>query len=253
MIPALIVAGAAAAAKAASSAYGSYKQGQQAEKTRKQNMALLNSYNAQLAPRIAGMENQYQAALQAAGQDYSIDQNPFFKTVGRFDPGVFDGIADLESDPGYQARMDAASKALNTRDAVAGSLRSGQGATEFARNMQEAASQEYQNAYQRALNTYNTKLGAQGQMFGQANQMYQNQFAQNQAALQQQMGLAGLNAQMLGQQYGLQGQVLSASMGQNSAAGEAQMKAIGGMAGAFGGLQDDIAAGAMSFVGGKGG
>jgi len=246
MIP-LVVAGLGAAASAAASLYGNYKQGQQADAARKQNMALLNNYNAQLNPRIAGMESQYQSALQAAGQDYRIDQNPFFKTVGRYDPGVFSGVANLESDPGYQARMDAAGKALNTRDAVAGTLRSGQGAQEFARNMQEAASQEYQQAYQRALNTYQTQLGAQGQMFGQANQMYQNQAAQQQMALQQQLQLAGLNANMLGQQYGLQGQALSAAMGQNSATAQANMQATGGMMQSLSGLGGDIFKGAMGY------
>jgi len=252
MIPALVVAGLAAAGGIASAVKGNQAQASAVKSADTKNKMLLNAYNTQLANRMGGMENQYNAALQAAGQDYSVDQNPFFKSVGRYDPGVFDGVANLEEDPGYQARMDAASKALNTRDAVAGSLRSGQGAQEFARNMQEAASQEYQNAYQRALSNYQTKLGAQAQMFGQANQMYQNQFAQNQANLQQQMGLAGLNAQMLQQQYGLQGQALSAGMGQNTATAEALANVNGSTAQSLTNMFGQIGGGAMSFAKGGG-
>jgi len=252
MLPALI-AGGGALLSAGASLWGNSEQQDAIAEAQKRNQKLLNNYNAQLDPRIQGMESQYQAALQAAGQDYRIDQNPFFQTVGQYDPGVFSGIANLQEDPGYQARMDAASKALNTRDAVAGSLRSGQGAQEFARSMQEAASQEYQNAYQRALNTYQTKLGAQNQMFGQANQMYQNQAGQQQMALQQQLQLAGINANMLGQQYGLQGQALSAAMGQNTAAAEANANATGAMAQSLGGIGGDIFKGALNYYAGQNG
>jgi len=253
MDPATLAMIGGAALNIGSSLFGSSSQADAIKAARKQNMALLNNYNAQLNPRIAGMESQYQAALQAAGQDYRIDQNPFFKTVGQYDPGVFSGVANLEEDPGYQARMDAASKALNTRDAVAGSLRSGQGAQNFARDMQEAASQEYQNAYQRALNTYQTKLGAQGQMFGQANQMYQNQANQQQMALQQQLQLAGINSNMLQQQYGLEGQALSAAMGQNSATAQGTANAYGAMAQSVANLGGDVFKGAFNYYAGKNG
>jgi len=252
MIPA-IIAGIGAAGSIASSLIGANKQADAVKAAQQQNMNLLNSYSATLAPRIAGMEGDYQGFLKSAGKDWSVDQNPYFQSVGEFNPGVFNGNVNLEDDPGYQARMGMNEKALNTRDAVAGSLRSGQGAQEFGRNMQDYASQEYQNAYNRALNTYQTQLGAQNQMFGQANQMYNNQWNQTQANMQQQLGLAGLSGNMLGQQYGLQGEALSAAMGQNTAAAQGTANAWGGMGQSLSNLGGDIFKGSMGYMTAKAG
>lgn len=250
MVP-LIVAGGVAAGAALGSMYSSSKQANLIRDARRQNMELLGNYNGKLAPRIQGMEGDYAAAMNAAGQSRSLDQNPFFASVDSFNPGVFQGAGNLADDPGYQARMQANERALNTRDAVAGSLRSGQGAQEYAREMQDYASQEYQNAYNRALNTYQTQLGAQNQMFGQANQLYQNQWGQEAANMQQQLALAGLNAQMLGQQYGLEGQALSAAMGQNSGAAQGMANAYGGASQGMMNLGGDIFQGVAGYYGSK--
>lgn len=73
------------------------------------------------------------------------------------DPGTFSGVGDLTQDPGYQARMSAAQSALNENRFMDGTWGSGAAAKEMASYMQEQGANEYQNAYNRALTTYDTK------------------------------------------------------------------------------------------------
>ena len=73
------------------------------------------------------------------------------------DPGAFSGVADLMQDPGYQARMNAAQDALSENQFLDGTWGSGAAAKEMAGYMQEQGSQEYDDAFNRAMNTYNAK------------------------------------------------------------------------------------------------
>ena len=73
------------------------------------------------------------------------------------DPGTFSGVGDLTQDPGYQSRMNAASAALGENQFLDGTWGSGAAAKEMAGYMQEQGANEYQNAYNRALTTYDTR------------------------------------------------------------------------------------------------
>ena len=73
-------------------------------------------------------------------------------------PPAFTGKVDLTQDPGYAFRMSEGMKALERSAAARGGLLSGgmlKGAQRFG---QDLASQEYQNAYNRALTQYNTQV-----------------------------------------------------------------------------------------------
>lgn len=74
----------------------------------------------------------------------------------------FTGQVDLTQDPGYGFRMSEGMKALERSAAARGGLLSGsmlKGAQRFG---QDLASQEYQNAYNRALTQYNTTAALAG-------------------------------------------------------------------------------------------
>jgi hypothetical protein len=73
-------------------------------------------------------------------------------------PAAFTGKVDLTQDPGYAFRMSEGMKALERSAAARGGLLSGgmlKGAQRFG---QDLASQEYQNAYNRALTQYNAQV-----------------------------------------------------------------------------------------------
>lgn len=115
----------------------------------------------------------------------------------------FTGQVDLTQDPGYAFRMSEGMKALERGAAARGGLLSGgmlKGAQRFG---QDLASQEYQNAYNRALAQYNTTaaLAGVGQtsanaLTGAAGQMGQNvsEAIQNAAAARASGYVGGANA-----------------------------------------------------------
>ena len=70
--------------------------------------------------------------------------------------GGFTGKVDLTQDPGYAFRLAEGQKALERTAAARGGLLSGGAMREAQRYGQGMASQEYQNAYNRALTQYNT-------------------------------------------------------------------------------------------------
>lgn len=77
-------------------------------------------------------------------------------------PPAFTGQVDLTQDPGYAFRMSEGLKALERSAAARGGLLSGaqlKGAQRFG---QDLASQEYQNAYNRALTAYNANVAREG-------------------------------------------------------------------------------------------
>lgn len=115
----------------------------------------------------------------------------------------FTGQVDLTQDPGYAFRMSEGMKALERSAAARGGLLSGamlKGAQRFG---QELGSQEYQNAYNRALTQYNTTaaLAGVGQtatnaLSGAAGQYGQNaaEAIQNAAAARASGYVGGANA-----------------------------------------------------------
>lgn len=71
--------------------------------------------------------------------------------TGSFDSSKYDfDPATVTMDPGFKFRMDQANKALASNLAATGALRSGGGAKAIVNYNQDAASQEYGNAYGRA-------------------------------------------------------------------------------------------------------
>ena len=74
-------------------------------------------------------------------------------------PGPFRfGKGDLVLDPGYEYRLAESEKALRRRQAVGGNLFSSGALTAATRNAQNMASQEFGNAYDRALTGYNADV-----------------------------------------------------------------------------------------------
>lgn len=70
-------------------------------------------------------------------------------------PEAFTGQVDLTSDPGYAFRLQEGLKALERSAAARGGLLSGGTGKALTRYGQDVASQEYGNAYNRALTEYN--------------------------------------------------------------------------------------------------
>jgi hypothetical protein len=115
----------------------------------------------------------------------------------------FTGQVDLTQDPGYAFRMSEGMKALERSAAARGGLLSGamlKGAQRFG---QELGSQEYQNAYNRALTQYNTTAALAGigqtasnALTGAAGQYGQNaaEAIQNAAAARASGYVGGANA-----------------------------------------------------------
>lgn len=74
----------------------------------------------------------------------------------------FSGKVNLSEDPGYAFRMSEGLKALDRSAAARGGLMSGSALKAAERFGQDYASQEYQNAYNRALTKYNTTASLAG-------------------------------------------------------------------------------------------
>jgi hypothetical protein len=74
-------------------------------------------------------------------------------------PGAFSfGKNDFQADPGYAFRLSEGTKALERSAAARGGLISGTALKAASRYSGDLASQEYQNAYQRALTGYGTQV-----------------------------------------------------------------------------------------------
>jgi hypothetical protein len=74
-------------------------------------------------------------------------------------PGAFSFTAkDYQADPGYAFRLSEGQRALERTAAARGGLISGTALKAASRYSGDLASQEYQNAYTRALTGYNTKV-----------------------------------------------------------------------------------------------
>lgn len=81
-------------------------------------------------------------------------------SYAQFDPGspfsAPSGQDVLNADPGYQFRLDQGSGAMQNSAAARGVLNTGGTLQDLVNYGQQSASQEYGNAYGRALNTYQT-------------------------------------------------------------------------------------------------
>ena len=123
---------------------------------------------------------------------------------------------DLQLDPGYGFRLSEGIKALERSAAARGGLMSGGTGKALTRYGQEAASQEFGNAFNRAFTQYGTGVEREQQQYNRALTGYNALLQRDVERYNRLAGLAGVGgttAQQLtaaGQQYGSQaGNLLS--------------------------------------------
>jgi hypothetical protein len=102
-------------------------------------------------------ERMYREGLERQQPFYQAGVNALTQLQQRTGamPPAFTGQVDLTRDPGYAFRLSEGLKGLERSAAARGGLMSGATGKALTRYGQEAASQEYQNAYNRALTEYN--------------------------------------------------------------------------------------------------
>jgi hypothetical protein len=87
------------------------------------------------------------------------------RTAGNV-PGAFKfGAGDYQADPGYAFRLAEGRKALTSKARARGGLVSGQTLKGMQDYAQESASQEFQNAYNRAFTGYGTDVARENQLY----------------------------------------------------------------------------------------
>jgi hypothetical protein len=139
------------------------------------------AYLGSQASKKAG-ETQAGAAREASAlsneqyQQTREDQAPYreagYRALGTLErtagnvPGAFKfGAGDYQADPGYAFRLSEGQKALDRTAAARGGLISGSALKAATRFGQDMGSQEYQNAYNRALTGYNTGVASENQLY----------------------------------------------------------------------------------------
>lgn len=87
------------------------------------------------------------------------------RTAGNV-PGAFKfGMDQFQQDPGYAFRLSEGQKALDRQAAARGGLISGGALKAATRYGQDMGSQEYTNAFNRALTGYNTDVARENQLY----------------------------------------------------------------------------------------
>jgi hypothetical protein len=103
-----------------------------------------------------------QAPYRTAGYNALAEMQ---RTAGNV-PGAFKfGAGDYTADPGYAFRLAEGRKALASKARARGGLVSGQTLKGMQDYAQESASQEFGNAYNRALTGYNTDVARENQLY----------------------------------------------------------------------------------------
>jgi hypothetical protein len=103
-----------------------------------------------------------QAPYRTAGYNALAEMQ---RTAGNV-PGAFKfGAGDYQADPGYAFRLAEGQKALDRQAAARGGLISGGALRAAQRYGQEMGSQEFGNAYNRALTGYNTDVARENQLY----------------------------------------------------------------------------------------
>lgn len=116
----------------------------------------------QIADERVALEREqfdYQKGLQAPFQQAGVNALNRMQAGEFAQPAAFKfGAGDYQADPGYAFRLSEGQKALDRQAAARGGLISGGALKAATRYGQEMGSQEFQNAYQRALTGYNTDV-----------------------------------------------------------------------------------------------
>ena len=103
-----------------------------------------------------------QAPYRQAGYNALAEMQ---RTAGNV-PGAFIfGASDFTADPGYGFRFSEGQKALERNAAARGGFMSGAALKAAQRFGQEMGSQEFGNAYNRALTNYNTGVASENQLY----------------------------------------------------------------------------------------
>lgn len=148
MLPAAIFGSSLLGADAASSAADTQaaaadRSGELQRETAKEQLALQQRMYEE---GITRQQPYYQAGTNALAQMQAQYNNM---------PAAFTGQVDLNQDPGYAFRLKEGQQALDRSAAARGGLISGGALKAATRYGQEMGSQEYGNAYNRALTSYN--------------------------------------------------------------------------------------------------
>jgi hypothetical protein len=123
-----------------------------------QNAANTQAQAAQQAGQVQKDIFERQVQLQEPWRQAGINALAQMQGQTNAMPEAFTGKVDLTQDPGYAFRMSEGMKALEHSAAARGGLLSGNMLKGTQRFGQDLASQEYQNAYNRALTQYNAQV-----------------------------------------------------------------------------------------------
>lgn len=228
---------AAAAIGIGSSLYGGSQAKKAAKKAKKERIAMLQRIGVEYDQAYKD-QTQMLSPWHEAGKTALRDLEEGIKT-GAFEPDQFKfDYESFEKDPGYQFRLKEGMRAMEQSAAARGNLLSGAQQRAIQGYSQDMASQEYGNAYNRALTEYGLKVDRGNRQYGRlANMAGAGQNAANSLA-----NYRGQKASAMAGVYGDMGNTLS---GYELAKGNANIN----MANSVG----NILQGAMGYGGNQGG
>ena len=214
---------------AAVSLFGANKQAKAAESAAASTAAATDQAT-QLQREMYQQTREDQAPYRTAGYNALAEMQ---RTAGNV-PGAFKfGAGDYQADPGYAFRLSEGQKALDRQAAARGGLISGGALKAATRYGQDMGSQEYGNAYNRALTSYNTGVSSENQLYNR------------QAALSG-IGQTATNlVGTAGQNYGTN--VGNALINQGANAGNARMAAASAYGSALSGIGSAYGRNPVSF------
>ena len=126
---------------------------QQAKAAKSAAKSQAKATKATIAQQERALERQI--GLQEPFRQTGVNALADYGTASQYTPF---GMEQFQADPGYQFRMSEGLKALERSAASRGILQSGGTLKDITRFGQDAASQEYQNAFQRYLTERRAKL-----------------------------------------------------------------------------------------------
>ena len=178
-----------------------------------------------------------QIELQKPWYDVGVRALPQLEAQANAMPAAFTGKVDLNQDPGYAFRLQEGLKALDRTASARGGLLSGGALKAAAQYGQEMGSQEYGNAYSRALDVYNANVAREAAGYNRLSSLAGvGQTSAGNLATQ-----AGQFGQSAGQAYQDTGTAVANSLLAQGNARASQYgaigNAIGGVAGAYGNYQ----------------
>jgi hypothetical protein len=146
---------------AAVSLFGANKQAKAAESAAASTAAATDEAT-KLQREMYQQTREDQAPYREAGYNALAEMQRTARDV----PGAFKfGMTDFTADPGYGFRFSEGQKALDRQAAARGGLISGGALKAATRFGQEMGSQEFGNAFNRALTSYNTGVASENQLY----------------------------------------------------------------------------------------